>query len=435
MKSSPASRSVLAWAMYDFANSAFATSFLAVIFGVYFANVLVPHEGLIIGGVRIPGESLWGYLISTVMFFVILISPALGSLSDKRGLKRFFLMIMIVIGSITTGILFLATPGRLPFAMVLSFFAILCFELSLVFYNAFLNEITDEVNRGRVSGLGFAVGYVGGGLCLALNMVMMAKPAFFHLQSGDVTLPIRASVGVVGLWWLVFSLPVFFWLFDKPHPSKAPSDVHWATIVLQSLNQLKTTFLHILKKKQLARFLLAFLIYDDGVQTILLMASIFGAKELGLNPGQLALIYLLVQFVAFVGALFWGRVADAWNHKNVIVCTVALFAGITVWAVMVTKPWEFWLLGAVVGGVMGGVQAASRSLFSLMIPPENAGEFFSFFSIIGKATSLVGPFVFGIVSQFHGIRAGVGSLIVFFVLGGAILLTVDEKRGRAEAGL
>jgi UMF1 family MFS transporter len=141
----------------------------------------------------------------------------------------------------------------------------------------------------------------------------------------------------------------------------------------------------------------------------------------------------MVQFVAFGGALFWGRMADTWNHKSVITCTVGIFVGIVSWAVVLRHPWEFWVLAAVVGMAMGGVQAASRSFFSLLIPPESAGEFFSFFSIVGKATSLMGPFVFGVMSQFVGIRAGVGALIVFFVVGGAILLTVDEKKGRADA--
>jgi UMF1 family MFS transporter len=262
---------------------------------------------------------------------------------------------------------------------LLAFVAILAFELSLVFYNAFLNEITDEESRGRVSGLGFAVGYIGGGLCLAINMAMMAKPAFFSLASVDFTLPIRASVGLVGVWWIVFSVPVFLWLYDKPGPYKETSDVHWLTIVFQSLSQLKKTLIHITKKPELARFLLAFLIYDDGVQTILLMASIFGAKEIGLTTSQLALIYLMVQFVAFGGALFWGRMADTWNHKSVITCTVGIFVGIVSWAVVLRHPWEFWVLAAVVGMAMGGVQAASRSFFSLLIPPSRPENSFRSF--------------------------------------------------------
>lgn len=435
MKSPFSSRPLFAWAMYDFANSAFATSFLSVIFSVYFANVLVPSGGVHLGRFTIPGESLWGYLISAVMFVVIVISPALGSVSDQRVLKRFFLLWCIGVGGLSTGALFFAQPGRLVYATLLSFLAILAYELGLVFYNAFLNEIASDKERGRVSGLGFATGYIGGGLCLALNMVMLAKPEWLGLNGVDKTLAVRACVLVVGVWWILFSIPAFLWLYDLPGPHNPKSALSWVAVVRQSLSQIKTTFHHIRSKRDLSRFLLAYLIYDDGVQTILLMAGIFGAKELGFSPSQLAMIYLLVQFVAFAGALFWGRVADSWNHKNVILCTVGLFAGIVMWAAVLRQAWEFWALAAVVGMVMGGVQAASRSLFSLMIPAAQSGEFFSFFSIIGKATSLIGPFVFGLVSQFFGIRTGVAALTVFFVAGGATLLIVDEKRGRAEAGL
>jgi UMF1 family MFS transporter len=157
------------------------------------------------------------------------------------------------------------------------------------------------------------------------------------------------------------------------------------------------------------------------------MASIFGAKALGMSTGQLALCFLMIQFVAFVGALVCGRLADSWSHKKVILCTLAVYLGVICWAVVMTDQRQFWILGAVVGLVLGGTQAASRSFFSVMVPHEKSAEFFAFFSIIGKAGSLVGPFVFGVVSQFYGLRAGVASLLLFFVLGGMILARVDEK--------
>ncbi len=429
MSSSRTSRPIFAWVMYDFANSAFATSFLSVIFSVYFANVLVPPEGLSVYGFLIPGESLWGYLISSVMFCILFLAPSLGHRADERGQKRFFLILFIIVGGLATCALVGARPGHLGYAVVFAFLAILAYEMSFVFYNAFLNEMTEEASRGRISGLGFAFGYIGGGLCLALNMVMIQKPHLFGLSGGDATWPIRVSIGVVGLWWVIFSIPVFIWLFDTPRPaSRFQADQN--LFGLHAFRQLKHTLKDVFHRPDCARFLLAFLIYDDGIQTIILMASIFGAKVLGMNGGQLALCYLMIQFVAFMGALVLGRLADVWDHKSVILCTLVIFAGVVLWGLVIQHVWQFWILGAVVGLVMGGAQAASRSLFSVLIPEERAGEFFSLFSLVGKAASLVGPFVFGVVSQFYGIRAGVGSLLVFFVVGGAILFSVDEKRGR-----
>ncbi len=407
--------------MYDFANSAFATSVLSVIFSVYFANVLVPHEGILVGPWRIPGESLWGYLISFVMFFVIVLSPTLGALADQQLLKRFLLLLWATVGAFCTMGLVWAAPGRLALTMALVFFAVLGFEMSLVFYNAFLKDIVSDEAAGRVSGLGFALGYIGGGLCLALNMVMLNRPEMFGFSGTDKTLPVRVGMMVVGGWWFLFSIPIFLWVKDAGHRTASRYKLN------TTLRQLKETFRSMLSNRPLARFLLAFVIYDDGVQTVILMASIFGAKALGMSTGQLALCFLMIQFVAFIGALVCGRLADSWSHKKVILITLAIYVGVICWGVFMTKIYEFWILGAVVGLVLGGTQAASRSLFALMIPADKSSEYFALFSIIGKAGSFLGPLVFGVVSQFFGLRVGVGSLMIFFLVGGGILFGVIES--------
>lgn len=415
------SRRTFAWALYDFANSAFATSVLSVIFSVYFARVLVPADGALLLGARVPGESLWGYLISTVMAFVILLSPVLGAMADQGALKRRFLTLWATAGALGTMGLFFATPERLFSAMACFFVATLGFEMSLVFYNAFLKDVSNHANAGRVSGLGFALGYIGGGVCLAVNMAMLNKPAIFGLASDDTTLPVRACMLLVGCWWFIFSIPTFLWVHDQPLPSAAPRR-QWAG----AFRQLAGTFKEIRLRPNLLRFLIAYVVYDDGVQTIILMASIFGAKALGFTTGQLAICFLMIQFVAFIGALVCGKLADQWSHKKVILTTLAVYVGVTIWAVVMKNQSEFWALGAIVGLILGGTQAASRSFFSLMVPADKSSEFFAFFSIIGKAGSLMGPFVFGVVAQFFGLRAGVASLLVFFVAGGLILIGVKE---------
>lgn len=400
--------------MYDFANSAFSTSVMSVIFSVYFAQKVVPAT------FAIPGESLWGYMVSGVMAIVLFLSPALGALADHKEKKRAFLFWFTLVGSVCTMQLFNVHPGDVWTGFAFIFAALLCFEMTQVFYNAFLKEIAIDEQAGRVSGLGFALGYIGGGLCLALGLFFIAATNVSHSALSDPTLPVRLAVLAAGIWWLFFSIPTFLWVKDDQKNSGPP--VHsW-------FRQLAVTVKDIMKNPPLARFTLAYLIYNDGIQTILIMAAIFGASELGMKQSQLALCYLLIQFVAFCGAMICGRLADAWSHKKVVVCTLVIYALVTMWGVVMKSPREFWIMGVIVGLVLGGSQAASRSLYSILIPKERAGEFFAVYAVVGKASSLIGPFLFAVVRQMFGLRAAVGSLLVFFIVGGALLLTVREER-------
>ncbi len=396
--------------MYDFANSAFATSVLSVIFSVYFTSVVVPHGGVVFFGMTIPGESVWSYIVSSVMLLVIFLAPLLGSIADRRGLKRRFLALWAGVGALATMMLVRATPDRLGSTVLLVFVAILGFEMSLVFYNAFLKDISGDANAGRVSGIGFALGYIGGALCLIINLMMINRPDWFGFDPADKTLAVRYGMLLVGAWWLVFSIPTLLWVKDAPSPIDPLPAIH----PRETIRWLKTN-------PALFRFLISYLIYEDGIQTVIVMASIFGAKALGMGASELAMCYLMIQFVAFVGALLCGRLADAWGHKNVVMASLALFSAVTVWAVFMTRPFEFWILGVFVGLVLGGSQAASRSLFSLMVRKERSSEFFALFSIVGKAAAFMGPLVFGVTAQFFGLRAGVASLLIFFIVGGLVL--------------
>lgn len=405
----------IGWIFYDAANSAFATSILSVLFGVYLSTMLVPPEGFAVGPFRIPGESLWGYVVSASMALVLFLSPPLGIRADRRGAHAVFLKLWAGAGILSTGMLFTAKPGRVWWSILWTLAAVTSFEMSLVFYNALLNYVSTPQEKGWVSGLGFAAGYIGGGLCLALNLAVMMNPEAFR-GTADPTFPYRVNFLIVAAWWLVFSLPSFFWIRERAPLSRSPTRVPWREI-LSSFRE----------NPNVGRFLLAFLFYNDGIQTVIVMAAVFGAKEIGLSAGKLALCFLMIQFVAFFGALVFGRFADRWGHKKAVLISLGFFILVTAWGVVMKSEKEFWILGAVVGLVLGGSQSASRSLYANLISPEKSGELFAFYSVVGKAAALIGPFVFAVVSQAANLRAAVASLAVFFVVGMALLTRVKEE--------
>ena len=412
-------RAVVGWAMYDFANSAFATVVVSVVFSVYFARTVVPEGGAAIGGLRIPGESLWAYLVSGVMLVVILLSPALGARADRGGSAKSALGGWALLGVLGTVALFTVTPGRVGWACFVVFVAFLGYEMSLVFYNAMLNSISSPSDRGRASGWGFAFGYAGGGLCLALALLLLFRPASLGLPS-DGDLPVRATALVVAAWWAAFSLPTFLWV-PAPAPLAASPTARRPVFAL---------WREVWSRPAARRFLVAYFLYNDGVQTVLLMAAIFGAKELGMSTAELALCFLLIQFVALPGAAVFGRLADGWGHKKAVMLALAVFCAVTAWGVAMRRPAEFWGLGVAVGFVLGGSQSASRSLFAGLIPAGKAGEFFAFYAVVGKAAALLGPFAFGVASHAWGLRAGVASLLLFFVPGMILLRRVPDEAGR-----
>jgi MFS transporter, UMF1 family len=419
-------RRVWAWSLYDFANSAFATVMLSVVFNVYFVQRVVPPEGALVFGVRIPGESLWAYTVSASMIVTFLIAPLIGTLADQSGLKKKFLVLFWFVGSLSSAGLFWVRPGELALAIGLFMVANVCFASGNVFYNAFLPELGSSEKWGRISGFGWAVGYAGGGLSLALCLLLIRAPGVFGL-SPENYLPVRVSLLSAGLWWLVFGLPLLFWL-----PDPAPAGVS-APSIGRAFRGLVETFRHVRDYRNLFTFIAAFLIYNDGIETIIVMASIFGAKALGMKPDDLVLCFLMIQAVAFVGALIFGWLADRLRHKKTIYITLAVYAVSLLWASRMETQGEYWILGAVIGLVLGGSQAASRSLMALLTPASRSAEFFAFYGVAGKLTSMLGPLLFGAVSQLYGIRAGVLSLLIFFLGGGIVLYFVKEEERPAPS--
>ncbi len=419
-------KEIWSWALYDFANSPFSTSVASVIFNVYFVQVVVGPAGTQFGAVSVPGTSMWGFAVAASMLLVAVSAPVLGAVADQGASKKRFLFVFCYSGVIATALLYLVEPGDVWLAVGLYIVANLGFEGSFTFYNAFLPELVDRERMGRVSGLGWAVGYIAGPLVLALNLAMIQRPEWFGLSASNHT-PVRASMVVVAVWWAVFAIPIFLWVRERaPAPAPAPGE----NLVVAGFRRLYTTLKHIRSYRELAKFLIAFLFYNDGIQTVIVMAAVFGAETLGMTQQELILSFILVQAVAFVGALIFGYLSDRLPTKTAITITLVIWSGAVLSALFIEESWQFWVLGAIIGLVLGGSQSASRALFARFVPAHKSAEFFGFFSISQKASALLGPLFFAVISGITGsTRYAIVSVIIFFLMGLFGLYFVDEKEG------
>lgn len=414
--------------MYDFANSAFATTVASVVFNVYFVQVVVGPGGAQIGPWIIPGAALWGYMVALSMAVILVLSPVLGAMGDSSGSKKKFLGFFWALGCLSTATLVFVKEGDVLWGAVAYTIANIGFSAGNAFYNAFLPELAPPEKTGRVSGFGWALGYLGGGLCLLLNLLMIKHPHAFGLPAVDHW-PVRASLLSVAVWWFFFSLPFFFWV-EEPNRRA----LSWKEAASSGFHRLGTTFRKIRQFPQLLKLLLAFLIYNDGIETVITMASVFAAVELAMKQDEIILCFLMIQGVAFLGSLAFGALADRFSNKKALTVSLWLWSGIVIWAYFLQSKTEFWILGALVGLILGGSQSVSRALLSLFTPKEKAAEFFGFYGVGGKISSLLGPLLYASVFQATGsARAAVVVLIVFFVAGLLILSRVDEDQGMRES--
>jgi UMF1 family MFS transporter len=429
----PQRREIFGWAMYDFANSAFATTILAVIFNQYFATVVAGGEkGVELFGFRLHGASFFTFSVSFSMAISALFSPFLGAIADTSGSKKRFLIFFCYMAVLFTGLLYFVHEGNYWMGAVFFIIANIGFAEGNVFYNAFLPEISTRQNIGRISGLGWALGYIGGGALLAINLIMLKYPEALGFPAGYFT--VQDCFLSVALWWLIFSLPTFLFLKER---SKASLPRIEGNYFVEGYRRLRHTFHRVKTFKELSKFLLAFLIYNDGIETVIVMASIFGADVLGMKTNELIIFFLMVQGIAFVGAMVFGFLADAIGNKKTVMISLGIWCLIVLWAFQLGILWdpktEYWVLGVLVAMVLGGSQAASRSLQGLFTPDTNSAEFFAFFGVSGKFASVFGPLIYGILIVITGsVQSGVLSVLLFFAIGMAILWTVNEKKGMEE---
>lgn len=421
-------RARLAWCMYDWANSAFATVVLAAVLPVYFAS-LVPAEGAVVSlfgySRQLPATALWGYAVTCSMLLMAGAAPWLGARADRRGSRRRWLIICCLAGAGATALLVLAGPGRYLLAASLFVVANACFAAGNIFYNAFLPILAQGRDMDRLSARGFALGYLGGGLALLLVFVLISRPSLFGLA--DSAMASRIGFLLTGLWWALFALPAFRHLRDRQLPTGGAFKLGGWRGYLRMLRQVG-------RYPDLLRFLLAFLCYNDGIQTIIVVAAIFAREELAISQSSILGCFLMIQFVAMPGALLFGRLAGRFGSKRALLASLLLFIGVTVYAFRMQQAWQFWLLGLLVALILGGSQAISRSCYGTLIPQGQNAEYYAFYAISGKCAAVLGPLSFALLTDLTGSnRTAILALAVFFIIGMILLLTVDIERGRQAA--
>ena len=423
-------REIFAWAMYDWANSAYSTLSITILFGYLTTVVFSPDDNL--------GPTVWAWGISLSMLTAAVLSPVLGALADANSSKRTWLACTALPGAAVVVLLALVPPEQTWLIVGLFVAASFFFEISLGFYNGFLPEITDERTINRVSAWGYALGYLGGALALVLALLVIAYGQRLGLpeypDKVPPVVPLRIGVLIMGLWWGLFTLPTLWILRDRGR--KAQQKLPAGKAVGRAVGEVARTLRNVRRYKMLALFLLAFLFYNDGIQTVISQSSTFATKtpELSFETDQLILFILMIQFLALPGAMLVGFLADRLGQKPTLMICLGIWVGLVVAARFVGSPKQFWVLGAILALVLGGTQSVSRAIMGRMTPPEHTAEFFGFFNFSGKATSFLGTFLFGLIIWLTGDpRDAIVSLLVFFLLGWAIVALVNVQEGRRQA--
>jgi UMF1 family MFS transporter len=416
-------RVVNAWAMYDWANSAFAVIILTAVFPVYYRALVINA-----GGSPADATAYWAYTTSASMLVVALAGPFLGAMADIAGGTKRFLGVALVLGVLgSAGLAFLGEDTFLLGAVILAV-GNLGFAGGNIFYEALLPHIARQDDIDRVSARGYALGYLGGGLLLIVVTLWLLWPNSFWTADRDSAL--RGSFISVAVWWLVFALPLFR---TVPAPSTREAAGASMRLVISGLQQPARTLSQIRRYRQLAVFLAAFWLYNDGISTIIKIATAYG-DEIGIDHNHMLIALILTQLVGFPSTLGFGVLAGILGAKGTILVGLATYGLISIGGFFMKNAVHFYLLAVVVGLVQGGTQALSRSLFATMVPKTRSAEFFGFFSTGEKFAGIIGPALFGFVGQGMGSsRWGIISVTLLFVAGAALLWRVDEQEGRRAA--
>ncbi|MGH3655143.1 MAG: MFS transporter [Micromonosporaceae bacterium] len=428
------------WYFYDWANSAFITTVVTVFYGPFLTAIAKQAAGCDAGstcrdgviyplGIEVKTGSYFPYVVSTSVLLTVFVLPALGGIADRLHRKRLLLASCAFLGAAATVAMVFVTGERYLLGGVLFIVANVAYGASIVVYNSFLPQLTGPEERDAVSSVGWAVGYLGGGLLLAGNLAAVT----YGEAAGIGTLELaRWNLVSAGVWWAAFTLVPLAWLKDRPPLGRMPGNV-----VSQGFRQLRDTARHLKAYPLTLYFLLAYLIYNDGIQTVIALASQFGSEELRLPQSALVATVLMVQFLAFFGALALGGLARWIGAGKALMISLVMWTGVIIGAfwLPVGQVLPFVALGGLIGVVLGGSQALSRSLFSQMIPRGKEAEYFGLYEISDKGTSWLGPLAFALVFQLtSSYRVGIVSLLIFFVVGLVVLALVPVRRAIVAAG-
>lgn len=415
-------KTIMSWMMYDFGNSAFATTIIAAVLPVFYYDVAA------VGIDKSLATSYWGYSQSIAVLIVAILAPFLGAISDYSAAKKKFLRFFAYMGVLASILLAFVGEGDYLFASILFVVGSIGFSGGNIFYDAFLPEIADDKSIDKVSAGGFAVGYIGGGVLLAINILMILKYEWFGIP--NATMASQLSFASVGIWWFIFSLP----LFKNLQEEKKTTAKREHSYFYIGLSRVTNTFKEIKQYKQLLIFLFAFWVYNDGISTIVRMATIYG-RDIGIDSNALIAALLITQFVGIPCTFFFGWLAQKITAKKTLYITLYTYLGIVLLGYAMSSALHFYLLAIAVGIVQGGAQSLSRSIYGRMVPVHKRAEFFGFYGISSKFSAVFGPFLFALVGQLTGSsRFGIISVALFFIIGIIMLRFVDIDKGVEEAG-
>ncbi len=413
---------ILSWSLYDWANSAFATTVMAAFFPIFFSQYWA------YGSDSATTTFFLGLSNSLASVFVAAMAPVLGAIADRGGYRKKFLIFFAFLGAVMTGALWLVKMGQWPVAVVFYVLATIGFSGANTFYDSLLPSVASEKKVDFVSCLGYSLGYIGGGLLFLVNVLMYIMPQRFGIS--DSVEAVRLSFLMVGIWWIVFSLPVFIFVKDG---QKDGLSIRRACG--EGFRQIASTLKSLRKLRNTGMFLVAYWCYIDGVDTIIRMATDYGTA-LGFPSESLIVALLITQFVAFPAAILYNVFGHRIGTKKAILVAIAAYAMIAVVGFFMSKVIHFYILAVIIGLFQGGIQALSRSYYSRLIPQNQSSQFYGFFNMLGKFAAIIGPLLVGIVTLITGEqRYGIVSLIILFLLGFVLLRKVDEDEAKKEIGV
>jgi len=419
-----------AWYLYDFGNSAYAAVVLLAVYATYF-------QGTVVGGAE--GSRLWGISVGIAMFVVAITSPVLGTLADFSARKKHFLFIFTTLSVVFTGMLFFVQKGNILTGMLFFIMAEIGYRSSQVFYNAILPDISEPEEMGRISGNGWAIGSAGGIVCLLIVL------ALIMFVGGDFV--VRLSFFVTAVFFALSSIPIFIWVRNRGESQKKAKGENYIAVAFKRLSR---TFREIRNFKELFKFIIALLIYNDGIIMVLDFAAIYGAVMFGLKSQQLIIFMIIVQLTSIAGAYLFGIVADRYNGKIALVISLLLMISAVILVMFAKSLTTFFIIGGLAGFALTGVQSVDRTMTGMLSPKRRSAEFFGFFSVAGRTSSFIGPTIYGwiaaevailfqsqgtLVNQAEqiGQKYAMLSVIAFLVVGLIILLSVNVKKGKEAA--